>query len=338
MKMKNNLQHKAYLSVFFVAVFTLLIAAAPTATAAPTNPNDITTLILSIDPEFPKADEDVTVTVVSYAIDLNRSILNWYVNDEKVLQGAAEKKLTVKSGSYGTKKTVRVQAISSDGRVSENSIYIAPTQINILWQADTYTPPFYKGRRLYSNNSDVFLTAIPNSTFAPNELIYTWKRDGDVIPDTGGLGKNTITLKGSIIMRERILSVDAVSLDGSYFAHTFIRLNQIYPKVLMYEDNPLYGVRFEQALGKQSTLAGDEIKINAYPLFYSTKSRLLNNVSYTWSVGSNKVNQAKDNSSVILKRDPTAKTVNVILETKSKDTNKLFQLAKTTATINFSPK
>src|SRR3989338_635002 len=107
-----------------------------------------TELAMSISPEHPRPGESVMVSVESYNIDLNRSEAHWFVNDKPIKTGTGGKQLQVLAGRNGEATSVRVVVLGENGTTYSASIIFRPAEVNLLWQAESYTPPFYKGKAL----------------------------------------------------------------------------------------------------------------------------------------------------------------------------------------------
>ncbi len=329
--MKKGLLHN--IAIFTTLLIAVFVCGITSTHAEVTNPSDVTSIISTVSPEYPKAFDEVTISIKSYAMDLQRSLIRWYVDGKLLSEKTALTQLSVQAGNYGTTKTVKIQVIAADGRVAEKSIFITPSDLSLVWQADTYTPPFYKGKRLYSASSDILMMAIPSGKYDSDKIIFTWKQDADVIPNSGGLGKNTITIPGTLVTREKMIIVEAISVDGTYHARQIVTLSPIFTKVLMYENNPLFGVWYENALVKNQTIASAEFKVAAYPFFFSTKSRFLDDVQYLWSVNGAGATTASGKSSITLQRDQSISKAGLGVEARHK--SKILQDAKTSVNLNF---
>src|SRR3990167_742525 len=83
--------------------------------------------------------------------------------------------------------------------------------VDILWQGDTYTPPFYKGKSLWSNQSRITFVAIPQGLGNPASLNYKWTKNGTVLGNINGIGKNTLSFTDSILSRPQTIRVDILS-------------------------------------------------------------------------------------------------------------------------------
>src|SRR3989344_1173365 len=49
--------------------------------------------------------------------------------------------------------------------------------VDLLWQGETYTPPFYKGKSLWSNQSRITFFAMTNGLGNPANLSYKWTKN-----------------------------------------------------------------------------------------------------------------------------------------------------------------
>lgn len=91
-------------------------------------------------------------------------------------------------GSFGETKTVKAAITSLSGKNMGKIIIFQANDVDILWQAETYTPPFYQGYARPSFGSDLKLFAIPHikdslgNTIAKDKLIFNWQKDGKNLP------------------------------------------------------------------------------------------------------------------------------------------------------------
>ncbi|MEX2013877.1 MAG: hypothetical protein WD896_00800, partial [Parcubacteria group bacterium] len=144
-------------------------------------------------------------------------------------------------------------------------------EVDILWQAETYTPPFYKGKSLWSNESKITLLAIPSGagTGNPANLTYRWTKNGTVLGNINGVGKNTIAFTDSIISRPQTIQVDIISAEQGKIASASLTLASSPPSLAIYENNPLYGFMFHKEVGGVYELQGEEVTFTAFPFFFS---------------------------------------------------------------------
>jgi hypothetical protein len=154
--------------------------------------------------------------------------------------------------------------------------------VDLLWQADTYTPPFYQGKASWSAQSTIKLIAIPNGLGNPNSLNYQWIRNGTVLGRISGIGQNTINYTDSVISRPQKFEVEIVAGDERVLASASVTLSPSTPSLLVYERNPLYGYIFQKEIGAGFQMADQEVSLSAFPMFISPAVRDMPNFSYRW--------------------------------------------------------
>ncbi|HYF10262.1 MAG TPA: hypothetical protein VD967_01490 [Candidatus Paceibacterota bacterium] len=164
----------------------------------------------------------------------------------------------------------------------------ATRSAEILYQTDTYTPPFYRGKALPSSENLVTAVAYPDlsgTSLDPAKLHYKWMRDGEVIPGYVGTGKRLASFTTSIASDETLLEVEIADPAGSYRARRAMYLKDEEPKVVIYEDNAVLGVLYNRAVGKEFTLQGAEAAFLGVPFYFSADTSRDSRLRYVWSVG-----------------------------------------------------
>ena len=212
-----------------------------------------------------------------------------------------------------------------------------PATVGIVWEAETYTPPFYKGKALFTNESTIKLVALPNFPgYKAGDLIYTWKKNTTVLEDQSGLGKNVAEITASVIRTPFDIVLDVSSPDNKYSAETIVSLQPQFPQILLYEDYPALGTWFENALGSQQTINADEMNISAMPYFFSTASRYDTNLNTTWTVNGNPVANTQNQPYITVKGAGSGES-NALLGVQMNEGDKFLQLAQQSLNITFNP-
>ena len=302
-----------------------------------------TELAMSISPEHPRPGESVMVSVESYNIDLNRSEAHWFVNDKPIKTGTGGKQLQVLAGTNGEATSVRVVVIGENGTTYSAGVIFRPAEVNLLWQAESYTPPFYKGKALMPYQGTVLVAAIPSFSkgigVMPSEsLIYTWKEGDEVIGDSSGKGKNLFVFQGSIPMRTKTISVTVESIDHTMVAEESINVSPVAPRLLFYEEHPRYGLLFAKALIGNFFLNEDEVRVSAIPFYFETGAKQSKDISYEWQANYESMASEKGPSVTLRRASNAAGQSSLFLEAKSTDLYKTFQAAEERLTIEFPEK
>lgn len=155
-------------------------------------------------------------------------------------------------------------------------------EVDILWQGETYTPPFYKGRTLWSSQSRINFVAIPQGLGNSANLNYKWSRNGTVLGNINGVGKNTLSFSDSILSRPQTIKVEISSNQDLVLASESVTITPISPILIVYENNPLYGFMFHQETSGTHELREREITFSAFPFFFSILSRADDVINYEW--------------------------------------------------------
>ena len=319
--------------------FTLFLLGTQTALAQVGNTGTELTMVLS--PTHPRPGEEVTVSIESYNFDLNRSEVHWFVNDLPVKTSTGGKTFTVKAGRNGEATTVRVLAIAENGNTYSVNTLIRPAEVNLLWQAQSYTPPFYRGKALMPYQGTVMVVAVPSfargtSTMAPESLIYTWKDGDDVIGDSSGKGRSAFAFRGSVPLRTKTISVLVESPDRTMSAVASITVSPVSPRLLFYENHPRYGLLLSKSLENTFTLEEDEVRIDVIPYYFETAgARTSKDMVYDWQMNYTPLDSSKDPFIVLRRSSDSEGHTSLFLEARSVDEQRAFQAADATLMIDF---
>jgi hypothetical protein len=305
---------------------------------------------LSVDivPEIPQPGKDVTITVQTFGVDTNTNFYTWTIDGKEVLKGFGEFRLTFKVGRAGQLSNVKVKIDPSVGMTIERSFSFNPVDVDFLWQANTYTPPFYKGKALYTPEATITLVSLPNMVIQnrrinPADIIYNWKVNYDLKFPSSGFGRNSFTYKGPIINRDDTIQTEVYAASNrNVRGRNSLVLNRVSPQVLFYEDHPTLGILFNKNIEGDVVLSSKEFKLTAYPFHFSTPDRSMN-TTFNWFLNDTPINiQNKQSSTVFRRTDEDAGVSSVavvvgnpthILQKASALVNVIYE--KTTNTSSF---
>lgn len=247
---------------------------------------------IKLNPEFPTANQSVTVSTDVYITNMDKATISWFIDGVLKLEGIGKKDFTFLTKDYGEGIDLTLQISSSETGTVSKTFEIIPTELDLIWETGTFTPPFYKGKALNTHQSIVKIVAIPNFIkdgikIKPEELIYTWKKDGKISSKDSGYGKNSFSFVGPELFRENIISVEVETIDSSIKNKKNIFLKSNSPEIIFYEEDPLLGIlsnknlKFFPLFNNYS----EEVKIVAYPLFFSMYNK--EDIQYNWFVNNN---------------------------------------------------
>ena len=326
---------------FFFLIISLMFVVSPLFSSAQTATPDTSGLEMTMTPENPEPFQNVSLSIQSYSYDLDRSKITWSVDGVVKKTEMGLKSFTAQAGKNGEKTTIKVSAETPNDGTKDIEVFFIPSVVDLVFESLSYTPPFYKGRALNPNQGVVLVTAIPeliksNGEKVPAQsIIYSWKKDGGVEQDASGLGKNTFVFTGSVPIKDATIEVTASSLDGNISASKQIAITNVSPKILFYENSPVYGLMLNKAINNTVKMLEDEFSVTAVPYFFSAGYATAPDLNYVWSMNDKTVgNQDPKNSFTTRVEKAGSGTANIGL--KINNTVRIFQFMNSNYSINFS--
>lgn len=294
-------------------------------------------IFTDLTPEYPGPYQEVVIKLDSYTTKLDSNTISWFVDGKLVTKGVGLRTFTVTSGAIGSQKVVTASVLASNGYVTQQKIVIAPAAVDLIWQALSYTPPFYKGKALIPHQGAVIVSAEPTlyqggKRIPSSQLVYKWKQEDTTLVDQSGYGKNSVTIEPKLPLDAQKISVEVTTVDGKIKAVNSIRLTSQNPLVVLYEEDALTGIRSQQAITLNHTVQGKNSRISAIPYFFSTTKRLSSAVQFNWLLNGQDTNQ--HSSSITLGVTDGSKG-NATIQLEAKHTSKIFQAADIIVPIYF---
>lgn len=258
----------------------------------------------------PRPYSTITVRATATNTDLDIATFTWYVGGKVFSKGKGITSIDVKTGKAGSAIKVSVDITTTNlGRVSRE-LTIRPLDITLVWKSDGYIPPFYKGKALEGYGGKFTVTAIPEfftsagTRIDSKNLLYTWKKNDVIDPNQSGLGKDIYTSVQSSYTRgedEISVLVTTQTDDMSSSKKTFIE-PQI-PEIVFYENSPLYGVMYENALLSQTSLKSEEVTLHASPFNLAFNGIDRDKVSIQWNMNGVDVPDFMNKHEIVLRKN-----------------------------------
>jgi hypothetical protein len=289
-------------------------------------------------PKTPGPHQQVSISIQSYAVDLDSAMLSWYVDKKVVASGIGVKSIQAETKELGETVAVNVVITTGDNGRHDKELLLRPAEIDLLWEADTYTPPFYKGKALPTHKSLVKLTAIPRfntTTSDPRSYSYTWTANRSQGIGSG-LSKYTTAVRMGYAGTPVPITVEVINPEQSgekgEAAQTIMATD---PLLLFYEDAPLLGIRFDHALLGSVLTHGTQFTLRAAPYFFSTEDMGTSNMIYTWQQDGQKVPLGSDPNVLVLSKQGTGEQSST-LQLSVQNKKRILQSDRAVATISFS--
>ncbi len=332
--------------VFFkkiIQVFLILIASFSIVSitlAQESVSNSISSVNIEISPNNPRAGDSVVLTLSSSLLDLNSSRIVWYI-DNVARKDTTSKSITIKTKSGGQKTTIRVVVETSDGIIKEATREISPVGVDLVIEPIAYTPPFYKGKPFFVAEGKVKIVAIPDiiingSKKSSKDLTFKWLKDGYILGSNSGKGKNSIVINSTIPVKDINIGVQVLDSSGNILAENSKSIVKNDPKILFYENSPLYGILYNKAItGNYYLGTREELKIIAKPISFNFSNDTPEESNYSWYVNGNYVAPNGKTNELILRQTTTNLKGTASISLDVKDINKINQYASGAFNVEF---
>jgi len=240
-------------------------------------------------PRSPSFGDSFYVFITSSAINLKGLNTDWFINDKKVDSGLGKTDILVDSNFWGNNIEIRAETETPYGTVvSEKTFNLIG--IEIIWEAETYVPAFYKGKALFSYRSPINAVALINSnnstvSFTGNDsLNYKWSVNGKYDPGISGFGKNITQINTPLISPKNItISVEISDINSNVLGKSGVSILENTPQIIFYEDDPLLGERLDLAISDSFVFKNEEMTIKAEPYYFSILDLDYGYVETSWS-------------------------------------------------------
>lgn len=241
-------------------------------------------------PDSPDADQSVDISLHSFFFDLPTADIKWVIDGNTVGEGTGMTDITTSTGDQGSEHDVVAIVTNTQGATASVNIALIPTSIDLLYDADSYVPPFYPGRALPSSGTTIHIQAVPNfvtpegKMLSPDTLVYSWSQDGRVLKSSSGVGKSSIEVPAPFPHDATTVRVQAVSADGRMHGEASVRIPTVESSVDLYEDHPLFGIQYFSALGSPAQIPDTEMTFAVIPFFAPVHSSNDPSLQFDWTV------------------------------------------------------
>jgi len=280
---KENKKIILFLACFFV-VLILPIKNADSVSIAPLSGD----FEIRMTPEHPGANTNVEATVISFSFDVDSSNITWTLNGKIIEQGVGAKTIEFQMGNIGSMFSLSVFIITNNGKQVEKKTTFRIVETDILWNANTYTPYFYKGKSEPIIYNDISVTAFPHGFSSGNKnLIYKWSKNYKNIADVSGTGRNTFSFSFSELRDEERIGVEISNLQKTELYKKTIKIKMRQPEILFYEEHPLEGTLYQKSIPQNFDIQKQDIVIRAEPYFFPKDD--VETLSFGWDTGGEKI-------------------------------------------------
>lgn len=324
---------------FFILLFILILVpfAHVHALQATSTKNDI---IVNSTPSNPQAFQQVTLSVLSYTIDLHASNIEWSVDSKIQANGIGLDRFTITTKGTGAPTQVTAIITPLGSLPIVKNITITPMSVDILWEApESAVPPFYRGKAMPTSESGIKFVAIPQvksaaGTFLPaGSFIYNWSDEFTPTQINSGYAKDSYETSMTYVSAARNVQVDIVTPDGSIGTKSNVEVTPVTPKILWYASSPLYGPLYDNALSGTYSVEGNDTSIIAEPYFFTPRNTAAKVLNYEWTLNGSALDTPHIPNTLFLHRDSESTGI-ATLRLSITNIATLFQEATTSLTLS----
>jgi hypothetical protein len=150
------------------------------------------------------------------------------------------------------------------------------------------------------------------------------------------MGNAVLTVNGTVPINNIDVSVSILDANGDVLAQNGTVVSLSDPKIVLYEDNPLYGILYNQAIGANYYLGNrQELDITAKPYFFNLTSDAGVDSSYTWSVNGSQTSPSGKNNELIMKQTTSNLQGLADVSLNVKNIQRIFQYASASFQVTF---
>lgn len=247
-------------------------------------------IALELSPQSPGAFEDVTLSLKSYLVNLDKYTISWSVNGELIKTGIGEKSLVVQTGAVGSKKTVSIEIRQGFTEIIK-TVVLSPNEVDLLWEGNSYVPPFYKGLPLATQEGSINVVAIPNFKDKKNirDGVFNWYVNNDPVLGSSGYKKDSFNYNLSYLRADQSIGVVVDSITSGEQATKEMKVFPIKPKILFYEKSPLYGLDLTKLIYSGYTPKESQTTIFAVPYYFSSKDLKVADLNFIWKINNSSI-------------------------------------------------
>ena len=266
-----------------ISLSLLVLASASKVQAQTDGTTDVDPLTLDVSPQYPTPFDVITITPSSTVFDIDNATITVKVNGTTVYTGSGGAGISVPLGGPGSTSNIVLTAVAG-GQAYSKTLSIHPADVALVVEPVSSTHPFYAGEALVPSEGRVRLIAIPDlrtssgHALAPASLEYTWSLGDQVLDSDSGIGKSVLDATAPQQYRDADISVTVTSPDGSIVAQANTTISPITPMTRIYEEDPLLGPLFDNALTDSFAMTDAEDTFLGVPYYFS------NTPSLDWTV------------------------------------------------------
>lgn len=292
-------------------------------------------------PEAPAPNQLVAIETQGIGSFIGDATITWTQDGKIVKSGTGERNFSFTAGALGTRSVIKVTINSATAGTFTRTFTFTPSLINLVWEADTVVPSWYRGKALYSAGSDIKVVVFPvvysgSSRVAASALSFQWSRNGDTVPEQSGLGRSVFSFTGDQLQDGETAAVD-VYYGNAKVGRGEVSIPRYDPEIRLYQYDPLRGTLHDNALPAAISLLGKEITLRAEPFYFSSAAKKNGLLKYAWILNGNEITgpQSADGLLTLRQTGSGAGTAQLEVSLQNNNSEQFVQTAKTALQLVF---
>lgn len=271
-----------FLSLLLFLFFNVCVA------SAQSFPSSFGSIALVPSPSFPGPQTTVTLSLDDYSVQSIGSTIVWYVDAVEDTSNRNARSITLKTKNIGEKTVVKVVLYQNGMARFTTTHTLYPSVTDLIVEASTHVPSFYKGRILPSVSAPIRVVALlHNDAQMPlTAYSYKWTLGTEVLFGGPVQGQYSVSTDMPYFGDEE-LTVEIFDTDGVLVGENAILLHAIDPELHFYEFSPLRGL-MQKELYSPLKLLGEETTIFAEPYYLDAEVRP-QGADFVWTIDGTKV-------------------------------------------------
>lgn len=274
-------------TIFFLILISLVFDAREANSFSVPSSLSMDAFKINLVPSNVEANSVIKAKIETYSFDPDITYITWVLNGKTVKQGRGEKSIDFAVGDIGSNVSLSAYITTEKGAELVQSLNFKIAEIDLLWQAETTVPVFYKGKAEPVAGSNVKVAVISQGLGASKNLIYDWQRNYKIIADASGRGKDSFVFKFSNARDEEIIGVTVYGSNKDFSISKTITIKRKEPEIFLYEEHPLEGPLFGRVLPAEIGLTQEQTTIRAESYFFPKED--WSSLLYDWKMNDKQI-------------------------------------------------
>lgn len=281
---KNNL----ILFFSFVILFSIFLISDKISALTVTSFNDFK---IGLSNPAPAPNEFLEASISNANFDITRANIKWILNGKILSEGKNQDKVSFTVGEVGNEYKLTAIITSPQGFSVRKTVVLNPSNIDLLWSAQTYTPYFYKGKPLATTASRVLVSVIPNIISAGKKidsrnLYFKWFLNDDL--SENGWNKDSFSFDTGVFdNQDNSIKVVISDEKGAIIQNKTITIPSRKAEISFYEYDGVYNERYSKAISNFEITAGDSARFVAEPYFAPFENP--DSLKYLWTLNNREI-------------------------------------------------